>query len=698
MDPIRWPAAEAPPPPWRDADYWAFADPIAEALDHDWDPRRDVYTSGSGEPIRNNSNMLLVHAIAAVEGHRGASRQDARARALVRRLTTRPAFMLAGGRLSRPSTCWATDMRGTKPGHLSLESKVAEALLWAWRARQQLDLPREDAQRIVSAVNACAWNPHWRYPALMGNQINWYSELYASAALLAGDGRLLRGDFRWQLERFANGITRPMGTRRTSNLGPGYAFRYRPDLPVTDAVNMDTPEYANIVAQFVDHYDEGVQRGMRPLTSRQKTLLKAWLQRMLSGTWTHAGYLNWDTGLGHERWHSAQYWAFAQQSLIALARSPELLREGRQARWAKAMFDRGLMLYRRLAEEAGAPIAPGHMYDVHVQMEDFDCYATRILSNAVRAIGLGLGRLPASDPPPLYAYDFQIGRVAVTTPRYSTAIVTQNRRAFEYGGIELARLFGPHQNPASGVGGSPPGAFGVVITPGAETSTRSPQLVSQSTRYRPRIGITSSPIGPVTRPRAYPERPYAGPFTRLTVKGRVARGSLAVEAQHGFSATEIESRWRVASRTGANHTVRAYFPTWGKRAAIDVVLRDGSVVRLTGESAPGVPIALADVQRVSLGGGGGYTLYPVRTQPGATLDVVTPAAQRTNPHPGPALAIVMARDERFGVRHLAVRIVPAARGRLRTPFDPGLESPPWAEPEPDDDEGTCFCDEASRSE
>src|SRR6185369_11690760 len=87
----------------------------------------------------------------------------------------------------------------------------------------------------------------------------------------------------------------------------------------------------------------------------------------------------------------------------------------------------------------------------------------RILAGAARAIALGMGSQPATEPPPLWAYDYDTGRLAITTPRYSTAIVPDDRDVLGYGGIDLARLFGPGQRVASGTGGRPPEAFGIVV-------------------------------------------------------------------------------------------------------------------------------------------------------------------------------------------------------------------------------------------
>jgi hypothetical protein len=76
--------------------------------------------------------------------------------------------------------------------------------------------------------------------------------------------------------------------------------------------------------------------------------------------------------------------------------------------------------------------------------------AARIAGNAARAVAAGLGRANAVVPPPLFAFDPDTGRLAVTTPADNTAIVPVNQRAFPYGGIELAQLFDAHQEVAAG--------------------------------------------------------------------------------------------------------------------------------------------------------------------------------------------------------------------------------------------------------
>ena len=89
--------------------------------------------------------------------------------------------------------------------------------------------------------------------------------------------------------------------------------------------------------------------------------------------------------------------------------------------------------------------------------------AARVQANAARALDAGLGKMAAAQPPALYSFDPDTGRLAVTTPSYNTAVVPVNQRAFPYGGIELARLFDGEQDVAANVGGRAPAAFGMRV-------------------------------------------------------------------------------------------------------------------------------------------------------------------------------------------------------------------------------------------
>jgi hypothetical protein len=632
---------------FTDADYWAFADRHMSGLDHRWRPERHAYVDETGDAeIRENAGMLLTHAVAAYTGHVGPTRQDARARDLVEHLTTPPAWLgTAPGPTPTGSTCWSLYLDRPVREHMSLEPKVADALAWAWRARARLGLTPAAVQRISATVAACAYSPAWRYPRRLVNQINWNAEMYASAATVTGVPELLVNDYRRQLGDFAAGLERPMPGMKSANLGAGYQFHYRPDHRDRASSNLDTPEYANIVIHALSHYERALALGMAPLPRADVRRLRSWMLRLLAGSWTHAGYLNWDTSRGFRRWHSGQYWAFAQQGLQTIATTPRFWRDPAEGRWAKSMFDEGLVLYRRLAEADGGVFAPRLMFGVDTRMKSNAFFRWRILASVARAIGLGMGSLPAGEPPPLWAFDADTGRLAITTPFYSTAIVPDDRDVLGYGGIELARLFGPGQRVASGTGGRPPGAFGIVVH-----DPRGRVLLSSQ---RPRDGlglrVVRSPAGNLARPRAYPRAPYAGPFSVVEARGHLARRGLRIEARHVFRRTTIASRWHVrCRRLCPPDRVRAHFPTWAD--AIEVVLRDGRRVRLGRD-----PVRLADVDHVGLGG---YRIARISGPPGATLFAVPVRGEPTNPTPGPSLVVQLTARRRFGAVTLAAALEP----------------------------------------
>ena len=67
-----------------------------------------------------------------------------------------------------------------------------------------------------------------------------------------------------------------------------------------------------------------------------------------------------------------------------------------------------------------------------------------------RAGGRGGGpAAPSVKPPPLYSFDPATGRLAVTTPKYNTAITAVTHGAYPHGGIDLARLYDGRQNIAA---------------------------------------------------------------------------------------------------------------------------------------------------------------------------------------------------------------------------------------------------------
>ena len=135
-------------PPLTNAGYWEFADWLQPAMDRLWNESQNAYTTDT----RINACALMTHAIAAIEGHDGPARRDERARKLAARLCEAPPFRAPRGRPTRHANPrsetqlhapgWVSSIaRRDSSMHLSVDPKVARALYYAWRAREQLQLP-----------------------------------------------------------------------------------------------------------------------------------------------------------------------------------------------------------------------------------------------------------------------------------------------------------------------------------------------------------------------------------------------------------------------------------------------------------------------------------------------------------------------------------------------------------------------------
>src|SRR5215210_4208720 len=531
-----WPPIELPDPPLRERDYFAVADEAVRRLDRTWVEEERVYSAGGRViDVIYNAALLTIHAVAAERGYDGPSRNDARARLIAERLCESPPFF-AGTTLPHPDTMfhtpgWVGDFHVLdSPMDKAIDPKVAEGLTAAWRARTVLGLGPELEGRIVAAVDAVARGPFFRYPYVRLNQINWNAELYAYAAALTGNPELLQSDYRRHVRRFIAGARRPLEPGWARNLSASYRFQYQVTYAGSQK-NLDSAEYANITLHFIIWYEQALRAGMRPLPAADMRVLRAWAARVQFGYWMHNGMLSWDSGLGFARWMKAKTWAYAQQGLLALASSPRFWLHPRQGAWAKYVFDRGLWQFAIRCE----PLAPRHLPSVHLYDVGREyqgtgsrrIYVARMGANAARAIVRGLGEMDAEPPPPFYSFDADIGRLSVSTRRYSAAIVADGG-ALPYGGIELARLFDSQGVPVGGVGGRPPASFGVVLRrPG-----RSRVLATQASPAGAELILARSPHGRVTRTRPYPSDPDAGPFGRLEAVGRVARGGGAVAVRH----------------------------------------------------------------------------------------------------------------------------------------------------------------------
>ena len=441
--------APAPAAAYDDAGYLAYADRMQERLDPLWDEQAGRYRpGGGGVDSLVNALMLLTHSVAAQQGHEGASRNDHRARLIALALVSPPAFREEQAPHPKPGSQthapgWSCSMTGGSGcQHLVFDAEIVDGLVYAWIAPGASSaLPQSRPPMIADAIDRTVRGSFWRWPTIRLNQINWYALMYAADLAVTGKTDLVRQDMRKQIERFIHGI-RPAGAL-AGNLGPGMRFHYLPFGHASNPMNVDSAEYANIVLSFTRFYGQARRAGMAALPNAHVALLRDWVKRAIAGYWTHAGYLNWDTGFGFDRWHQAKKLGLAQQALIGIAQTAVLQPTREWGGWAKRTLDRGLAFYEDLPVAEGGLPDPVlfKLFTVPQGVGSARLAAARIEANAARAVAAGLGAMPGIDPPPLYAFDPDIGRLAVTTPAYNTAVVAVSQRAFPYGGIELARLF-----------------------------------------------------------------------------------------------------------------------------------------------------------------------------------------------------------------------------------------------------------------
>jgi hypothetical protein len=590
--------------------YASVAEQLVARLDPLWLAREQRYDPGHGGTASDvNANLLVVYAVAAQRGLQGPTRDDARARSIVRFLT-RPPIWRESPPADQPRVQGPGWMDGTGRGHRHLihDSEVAEALAHAHAARVALGLDAQSVSRIRQQIARVARGPDYAWPALRLNQFNWYVDLFAADAQVNARADALASGMGRHLRRFLDS---------EHNLGPGLSFRYLPADGPRARMNLDSPEYANIVLGFSRHYSAARAAGMAP--PRRMTLLHDWIGRALAGYWTHAGYLNWDTGLGFGRWHHRIKVPLAQRALIGIAATPDLQPSPAHGAWAKWLLDRGLNNYLSLLNRHRR-IPAGVAYGVHeVPQGRSKAYvaAARYAANAMRALAAGLEDAPFAEPPALYSYDPDTGKLAVSTPAYNTAIVPVNQRAFPYGGLDLARLFDADQEVAGSLGGTGRAAFGLSVHAGGRTLLR--------TQY----GSRSYGTNPLRLDGLAAARVHAGAFTDLRVHGAVRAHGVTATSGYRFTPASIAARW---SARGHNGTASVTFPSWGQDANVSARLCDGHIVAL-GRTA------LENICELRVRSSRSGYLVALATPVIARL--VPVPRQPSNPNPGPSVEVLL---------------------------------------------------------
>ena len=247
--------------------------------------------------------------------------------------------------------------------------------------------------------------------------------------------------------------------------------------------------------------------------------------------------------------------------------------------------------------------------------------------------------MPRRRPAPLYAFDPDIGRLAVTTPAYNTAIVAVNQRAFPYGGIELARLFDGDQRVAANVGGRAPAAFGLLV--------RQPDG---------RRVFSSQTARAYDRPRGHAAAPHPGAVRDRGDREARCRAGLRRPIRRPARTREPDRRALPAPSPSPplhpehdRDPLAARAPLWPRpparrrpAAELGRARRVWSRCCVTARgSACGRAPCASPASRGSRSPAphSGYTVVPLRRPSDAVARVLHPARQSSNPDPGPTLAI-----------------------------------------------------------
>jgi hypothetical protein len=545
---------------------WRLPDALVSKLEAGWQNRRGIYLDRNNVSIRANAMLLEIHALAALAGHTGASRQDARIPGLVRFFTSPPVYVTktktkrtTGNFPHTPA--WESVYRGDSEQavlHPSADAIVARALATAWRARDVAGVPVEDSQRIQAVVGAVARGKFYAAPTRAENQINWNTDVYAATLEVNGDRSRLP-DYRAHLAWFIDHAFRPAYRGGSSNLSQGYGFRYLPQYKGGNANKMETVEYANLVHSALGFYQTAVNAGMRPLNATQVKRLQAWSRHVLFGTWTHGGYPNWDSGLGTARRHIQQYWAFALDALVKSVSPGALLSVRNERSYVRSIAEQGLLLYSRIGWSGSGAFPRGATAFGAPNGFPDGTQSPLItpLRMAIVAAELDV-RLPSSSatiPPNMYSHDADFGRLTISTPSYNTAVIKPVAQA--EGGLDLSRLFDSRQRPLTTLGagsllGAAPGVrlgrgeAGVLdIQPGTQTRWAVPAIAAGSHRNR------------------------SGTFTTFVASSAMRRDEARIDVRHAFTRDAIATTYKISRGSATNVTLR--MPVWGLRSTIQAV-------------------------------------------------------------------------------------------------------------------------------
>ena len=375
-----------------------------------------------------------------MQGHHGPARNDHRARSLARALVSPPAVRrepaATGGRPRSHAPGWVElDDQRRGGQHLVFDAEVVDGLVLRLTARRERSqLPDETATKIARrASTAPPAARFWRWPTIRLNQINWYALMYAADATVTGDTTLLRA----RPARAARALlraARAAARRASATSAPACASTTSRTCALNGRTNLDSAEYANIVALL-----HALLRPGAPRAACRRS--RARRRRRSCSTGSRARRRLLDARRLPELGHRPRLPALAPGE-EARARAagadrdrvlgPAAARARSGARWAKSMLDHGFDFYeraRRARDGGAARPASSSASRGPAERRQRPARPPRGWRPTPPARSTpGSARSARAAPPPLYAFDPDIGRLAVTTPAYNTAIVAVNQR------------------------------------------------------------------------------------------------------------------------------------------------------------------------------------------------------------------------------------------------------------------------------
>ena len=542
--------------------------------------------------------------------------------------------------------------------------------MYAWRARDVLGCRRRRVDLIADRISRCARGPFFRFPNVRLNQINWNCELYAHLATVTGDTELLVNDYRAQVERFCDGHQAAADPGRLAQpRARATASTTCPHRPPTHPFNLDSAEYASETCHFILYYEQALRAGMAPLPPEHVRaaagLGRAHRLRLL------------DARRLPELGHRLRLQALARgPHLGARAAGPARDRGRRRASTPRPSSGSGRSTCSTAAwrctsaSRARRPTARASRRRTSTTSTSprsgpasASCSRPACRPTRPARSRSAWAAMPAAEPPPLYSFDGDIGRLTITTP---TLLDRGAGRQPARGSLRRHRAGAAlRRRPAGGLERRRP-ALGELRRAGARRRARRRSLTSQrpSALPPPRPPLRAAEVAarPRARAKPYPKRPYGGPFETL-----VAHGPHAGPARWPSRPRTASSR---LDRDALAITRRHARPLHGRRA-VSLVGQGGAASRPCSRRPAGharrpgsaAPQRLAARSRLLLHGGRGHRLRRAAGRPPPARPSRTSCGRARSRRPrararrSPSSSRTAARFKRLG---LAMRIAPAA--------------------------------------